>query len=153
MHAALVQRYHMMITWFLQTTLWNPYSQLLSTVSIIQQWQQLDDIYQCRALEVERKFRDGGIIAKSKVIILASDKEGGKEWLGSFLWGELGEEEVQTGGRMVGQWPGIPETHRDTCDGHRDTCDQILLFCPFSSNLPSSLNNTSFNRICNSSTF
>ena len=37
-----------------------------------------------RALEVGRKFTDEGIIAKSKVIILASDKEEGKRMVGFY---------------------------------------------------------------------
>ena len=156
MHAAPVQWYHMMITWFLQTTLWNPYSQLLSTVSIIQQWQQLDDIYQCRALEVGRKFRDGGIIAKSKVIILTSDKEEeGKRMVGfySMRWvGRGGSPDRWKNGWAVTRNPRDTSRHMWWSQGHMwPNSTQVI--CPFSSNLPSSFNNTSFNRICNSSTF
>ena len=86
---------------------------MLSTVSITQQWQQLDDIYQCRVLEVERKFRDGGIIAKSKVIILAS---GGREKNGWVLFCEVSWARRKS--RQVEEWLGSDQESQRHIETH-----------------------------------
>ena len=78
---------------------------LLYPVSLLSGWSSQKSKYQYRDQWATRYYVVGLVHCSAVVLWGELDY---RVWV---LWGELVEEEVKTGGRMVAQWPGIPETH------------------------------------------